>query len=39
MTLQIDKKVCLKMYEQMLTIRSFEEKAIEVIKFGLCMGK
>jgi TPP-dependent pyruvate/acetoin dehydrogenase alpha subunit len=38
MTLQIDKKLSLKMYEQMLTIRSFEEKAIELFEHNLIRG-
>ncbi len=39
MTSRIDKKRCLKMYEQMLTIRHFEEKAIELFEHNLIRGK
>ncbi len=35
---RIDKKRCLKMYEQMLTIRHFEEKAIELFEHNLIRG-
>ncbi len=38
MTLQIDKKLYLKMYEQMLTIRGFEEKAVELFEHNLIRG-
>ncbi len=38
MVLQVDKKVCIKMYEQMLTIRRFEEKAIELFEHNLIRG-
>lgn len=38
MTLQIDEKLYLKMYEQMLTIRGFEEKAIELFEHNLIRG-
>jgi len=38
MALQIDKILCLKMYEQMLTIRSFEEKAIELFEHNVIRG-
>ncbi|TSA46660.1 MAG: pyruvate dehydrogenase (acetyl-transferring) E1 component subunit alpha, partial [Deltaproteobacteria bacterium] len=35
---RIDNKQYLKMYEQMLTIRSFEEKAIELFEHNLIRG-
>lgn len=35
---RIDNKRCLKMYEQMLTIRCFEEKAIELFEHNLIRG-
>jgi TPP-dependent pyruvate/acetoin dehydrogenase alpha subunit len=35
---KIDTKCCLKMYEQMLTIRHFEEKAIELFEHNLIRG-
>jgi len=38
MALQTDKILCLKMYEQMLTIRRFEEKAIELFEHNLIRG-
>ena len=38
MTSRIDNKRCLKMYEQMLTIRRFEEKAIELFEHNLIRG-
>jgi pyruvate dehydrogenase E1 component alpha subunit len=38
MVLQVDKKLCIKMYEQMLTIRRFEEKAIELFEHNLIRG-
>jgi TPP-dependent pyruvate/acetoin dehydrogenase alpha subunit len=38
MALPVDKTFCLKMYEQMLTIRSFEEKAIELFEHNLIRG-
>jgi TPP-dependent pyruvate/acetoin dehydrogenase alpha subunit len=38
MTLPVDKKRCLKMYEQMLMIRRFEEKAIELFENNLIRG-
>ncbi len=38
MTSRIDKKSCLKMYERMLTIRCFEEKAIELFEHNLIRG-
>ena len=38
MALQVDKKLCIKMYEQMLTIRRFEEKAIELFEHNLLRG-
>jgi pyruvate dehydrogenase E1 component alpha subunit len=38
MTLQVDKKLCLKMYEQMLTIRNFEERAIDLFQHNLIRG-
>jgi pyruvate dehydrogenase E1 component alpha subunit len=38
MTLPVDKKLCLKMYEQMLTIRRFEEKAIELFEHNVLRG-
>jgi pyruvate dehydrogenase E1 component alpha subunit len=38
MTLPVDKKLCLKMYEQMLTIRRFEEKAIEFFEHNALRG-
>jgi TPP-dependent pyruvate/acetoin dehydrogenase alpha subunit len=38
MTLQIDKKLCLNMFEQMLTIRRFEEKAVELFEHNLIRG-
>ena len=38
MTLQVEKKLCLKMYEQMLTIRRFEEKAIELFEHNVLRG-
>jgi pyruvate dehydrogenase E1 component alpha subunit len=38
MTLLVDKSFCLKMYEQMFTIRSFEEKAIELFEHNLIRG-
>jgi pyruvate dehydrogenase E1 component alpha subunit len=38
MVLQVDKKVCIKLYEQMLTIRRFEEKAIELFEHNLIRG-
>jgi pyruvate dehydrogenase E1 component alpha subunit len=34
----MDRDLCLKMYEQMLTIRSFEEKAIELFEHNLIRG-
>lgn len=34
----LDPALCLKMYEQMLTIRSFEEKAIELFEHNLIRG-
>jgi pyruvate dehydrogenase E1 component alpha subunit len=38
MTLQVEKKLCLKMYEQMLIIRNFEEKAIDLFQHNLIRG-
>ena len=38
MKLSLDQKFCLKMYEQMLTIRRFEEKAIELFEHNLIGG-
>jgi pyruvate dehydrogenase E1 component alpha subunit len=38
MVLQVDKKLCIKMYEQMLTIRRFEEKAIELFEHNILRG-
>lgn len=38
MTLPLDKIFCLNMYEQMLAIRSFEEKAIELFEHNLIRG-
>jgi len=38
MELSLDQKFCLKMYEQMLTIRRFEEKAIELFEHNLIWG-
>jgi pyruvate dehydrogenase E1 component alpha subunit len=38
MTSRIDNKRCIKMYEQMLTIRHFEEKAIELFEHNLIRG-
>jgi pyruvate dehydrogenase E1 component alpha subunit len=38
MALQVDKKLCIKMYEQMLTIRRFEEKAIELFEHNILRG-
>lgn len=38
MKLSLDQKFCLKMYEQMLTIRRFEEKAIELFEHNLIWG-
>ena len=38
MTLQVEKELCLKMYEQMLTIRRFEEKAIELFEHNVLRG-
>jgi len=38
MTSKIDTGHCLKMYEQMLTIRHFEEKAIELFEHNLIRG-
>lgn len=38
MTSRIDNKRCLNMYEQMLTIRRFEEKAIELFEHNLIRG-
>ena len=38
MTSRIDNKRCLKMYKQMLTIRRFEEKAIELFEHNLIRG-
>lgn len=38
MTSRIDNKRCVKMYEQMLTIRRFEEKAIELFEHNLIRG-
>ena len=38
MKLSLDQKFCLKIYEQMLTIRRFEEKAIELFEHNLIGG-
>jgi pyruvate dehydrogenase E1 component alpha subunit len=38
MKISLDQKFCLKMYEQMLTIRRFEEKAIELFEHNLIWG-
>ena len=38
MTFPIDKQLCLKMYEQMLTIRGFEEKAIKLFEHNIIRG-
>jgi TPP-dependent pyruvate/acetoin dehydrogenase alpha subunit len=38
MKLSLDQKICLKMYEQMLTIRRFDEKAIELFEHNLIWG-
>ena len=38
MKLSLDQKFCLKIYEQMLTIRRFEEKAIELFEHNLIWG-
>jgi TPP-dependent pyruvate/acetoin dehydrogenase alpha subunit len=38
MKCSVDKILCIKMYEQMLTIRSFEEKAIELFEHNLIRG-
>jgi len=38
MALSLDKEFCLRMYKQMLTIRMFEEKAIELFEHNLIRG-
>ncbi len=38
MALSLDKEFCLRMYKQMLTIRMFEEKAIELFEHSLIRG-
>jgi pyruvate dehydrogenase E1 component alpha subunit len=38
MALLLDKEFCLRMYKQMLTIRMFEEKAIELFEHNLIRG-
>jgi len=38
MAMRVDQILCLKMYEQMLTIRLFEEKAIELFEYNLIRG-
>jgi pyruvate dehydrogenase E1 component alpha subunit len=38
MPLSINKELCLKMHEEMLTIRMFEEKAIELFEHNLIRG-
>ena len=38
MNISLDENLCLKLYEQMLTIRMFEEKAIELFEHNLIRG-
>jgi TPP-dependent pyruvate/acetoin dehydrogenase alpha subunit len=38
MKLSLDQNICLKMYEQMLTIRRFDEKAIELFEHNFIWG-